>query len=254
MNPGDPITSPVPVSALFSAAREIPKSITRGPSAASSTFEGFRSRCTTPTAWIAVSPSASPAVSASTAPGGNGPCSATACAREGPGTYAVASHGSGPSASASATSAVNIPCTFRAAATSWRNRFRNSGSSASSARITLTATGRPPGERPRNTRPIPPLPSTPVSSYGPTRRGSPGFSPFTIAHPSPPSARASASNSGGHAYHSPLARRRHPQNWEYPQSRLPASVGCNSPNKVARPLAASRCQPSSTVRRASAQR
>jgi hypothetical protein len=62
MNPGDPITRPVWVSAVASAAaREIPKSITRGPSSASSTFDGFRSRCTTPAAWIAQRLSARPA-------------------------------------------------------------------------------------------------------------------------------------------------------------------------------------------------
>jgi len=50
MKPGEPITTFAPVSALASAASEIPKSMTRGPSSASSTFEGFKSRCTTPAA------------------------------------------------------------------------------------------------------------------------------------------------------------------------------------------------------------
>jgi hypothetical protein len=50
MNAGEPITTPVRVRCVASTAREIPKSITRGPSAASSTFDGFRSRCTTPAA------------------------------------------------------------------------------------------------------------------------------------------------------------------------------------------------------------
>ena len=63
---GEPITSPVPVSVVASAAREIPKSMTRGPSSANSTFDGFRSRCTMPAAWIAPKPSASPAASART--------------------------------------------------------------------------------------------------------------------------------------------------------------------------------------------
>jgi hypothetical protein len=48
MYDGVPTTSPVVVIAVFSSAREIPKSITRGPSRASSTFAGFRSRCTRP--------------------------------------------------------------------------------------------------------------------------------------------------------------------------------------------------------------
>jgi hypothetical protein len=44
MYPGEPITSPVSVSVVSSAAWAIPKSITRTPSAASITFDGFRSR------------------------------------------------------------------------------------------------------------------------------------------------------------------------------------------------------------------
>ena len=96
MNPGEPMTVPVWVSTLASAAREIPKSITRGPSSASSTFEGFRSRCTRPAAWIASRPSASPAASVSTEATGSGPWASTASASDGPATYAVASHGTGP--------------------------------------------------------------------------------------------------------------------------------------------------------------
>jgi hypothetical protein len=126
----------------------MPKSITRGPSEASSTLAGFRSRCTMPAAWIALSPSASPRASASTEAAGSGPCWVTASASDGPGTYSVASQGTGPSVSASMTGAVNSPLTLRATATSRRKRARNSGSVARSARITLTATGRPPGDRP----------------------------------------------------------------------------------------------------------
>ena len=66
MKLGEPNTMPVPVSMLASAAREMPKSMTRGPSSASSTFGGFRSRCTMPAAWIAPRPWASSAASAST--------------------------------------------------------------------------------------------------------------------------------------------------------------------------------------------
>ena len=50
MNPGEPTTRPAWVSMVDSAAREMPKSMTRGPSSASSTFDGLRSRCTTPAA------------------------------------------------------------------------------------------------------------------------------------------------------------------------------------------------------------
>ena len=41
MNPGEPITRPACVSAVDSTAREMPKSMTRGPSSAISTFDGF---------------------------------------------------------------------------------------------------------------------------------------------------------------------------------------------------------------------
>jgi hypothetical protein len=50
MYPGEPIIASAAAAALASAASEIPKSMTLGPSSASSTFEGFRSRCTTPAA------------------------------------------------------------------------------------------------------------------------------------------------------------------------------------------------------------
>lgn len=50
MKPGVPTTTPVRVRALASPATEIPKSITRGPSVASSTFDGLRSRWISPAA------------------------------------------------------------------------------------------------------------------------------------------------------------------------------------------------------------
>jgi hypothetical protein len=50
MKDGEPNTTPVPVSMVASAAREMPKSMIRGPSSANSTFDGFRSRCTMPAA------------------------------------------------------------------------------------------------------------------------------------------------------------------------------------------------------------
>src|SRR5690348_11646075 len=176
MKEGEPNTTPVPVSMVASAAREIPKSMIRGPSSASSTLAGFRSRCTIPAAWIAPRPSASPAASASTDEAGSRPWLATVSASDGPATYAVASHGVGAPTSASTTDAVNSPLTFRAAATSRANRLRNSACSASSALTTFTATSRPPRDWPRNTWPMPPLPSRPTIRYGPTRRGSWGRS------------------------------------------------------------------------------
>jgi hypothetical protein len=75
---------PVLVTVLASMAREIPKSITRGPSSAISTFDGLRSRCTRPAEWIASRPSASPAASASTDPAGSGPCRVTVSASDDP--------------------------------------------------------------------------------------------------------------------------------------------------------------------------
>ena len=65
---------------------EMPKSMTRGPSSASSTFDGLRSRCTTPAAWIALRLSARPAASVSSAPVGSGPCAFIASCNDGPGT------------------------------------------------------------------------------------------------------------------------------------------------------------------------
>jgi hypothetical protein len=47
---GDPMTIPVPVSTVEPTARAMPKSITRGPSGANSTLDGFKSRCTIPAA------------------------------------------------------------------------------------------------------------------------------------------------------------------------------------------------------------
>jgi len=157
--------------------------MTRGPSSASSTFDGLRSRCTTLASWIALRLSARPAASASSDVSGSGPWVSTASSSEGPGTYAVAIQATGPSMSASTTWAVKAPLTRRAAATSRPNRLRNSESAASSARMAFTATGRPPGETPRYTRPIPPWPSRPTSRYGPIDCGSSGCSSLTKANP-----------------------------------------------------------------------
>ncbi len=63
----------VTVSWIRSAARATPKSITRGPSRATSTLDGFRSRCTRPALWIDSSASAQPAASHRTAGTSSGP-------------------------------------------------------------------------------------------------------------------------------------------------------------------------------------
>ena len=118
-NPGQP--SPSSCSPLAAAARAIPKSVRRGPSSASKTFEGWRFPCTRPAAWMASSPSASPLASISRASAGTGPRSRIASASVGPSTYAVASHGTSPSGSASTTGVTKAPPTCRAAATSARN-------------------------------------------------------------------------------------------------------------------------------------
>ncbi len=86
MNWGEPTIMPVRVSDVASSARAIPKSITRGPSGARITLDGLRSRCTTPAAWMAWRASATPAISRKTMASGIGPCPATACCRDGPGT------------------------------------------------------------------------------------------------------------------------------------------------------------------------
>ena len=174
MNLGEPKTQPC--FAFAQAAHAIPKSIIRGPSSVSRTFEGFRSRWTTPAAWMAIRLSASPAASHSTLPTGSGPLLFTDSASDGPSTYSVASHGSGPSGSASTTGAANGSLTFLAAATSWRNCRWNSRSAASSTRMTFTATGWPSAEWPRKTRPKLPDPSCPDRRYGPIARGSSGRS------------------------------------------------------------------------------
>ena len=106
MNEGVPTIIPVEVIAVFSSAREIPKSITRGPSRASSTLAGFRSRCTSPAEWTACSASTRPPASRHTAAVGNGPAASTASASEGPGTNTVASRGGSSSGPAAITGAV----------------------------------------------------------------------------------------------------------------------------------------------------
>jgi hypothetical protein len=100
------MTTPVEVRELASAGRAMPKSMIRGPSSAMITLPGFRSRCTTPQAWIAASPSASPAPSPRTASSSSGPCSLIIWCRDGPGMNAVTSHGDSASGSASTTGAV----------------------------------------------------------------------------------------------------------------------------------------------------
>ncbi len=121
MKPGVPTTMPFVVSAVPLSAREMPKSITCGPPAASSTLAGLRSRWTSPQACTACSASASPAASRHAAASGSGPRDEMTVASDGPGTNTVASHGGSSSSPAVTTGAVYMPLTVRAAATSCRN-------------------------------------------------------------------------------------------------------------------------------------
>ena len=89
MNPGDPMLIPVRVTDVASSVCAMPKSITFGPSAVSSTLPGLRSRCTTPAAWMAASASASPAARLASIPGPNGPSCAAHSASVGPAAYSV---------------------------------------------------------------------------------------------------------------------------------------------------------------------
>ncbi len=85
MNGGVPINFPVSVRSSLSVGREIPKSMTFGPSSASRTLLGFKSRCTTPTRWMSRSASASPAISLRDWSGSMGPFRFTCSESVGPG-------------------------------------------------------------------------------------------------------------------------------------------------------------------------
>ena len=143
MNPAEPTVMPVMVRLVVSSAWAMPKSMTFGPAAVSSTLEGFRSRCTIPAAWIAVSASASPVARPYSIWGSSGPRAPTYSDSEGPSAYSVTRNGFGASVSASITRTVHMPWIMVSAVTSRPNLVRNSGLSASSGRSTLTATGWP---------------------------------------------------------------------------------------------------------------
>ena len=140
---------PVRVSDTESSTRAMPKSMTLGPPAARITLDGLRSRCTTPAAWMSASASASPAARANSPSGPNGPVASTEAASDGPAAYSVTRNGPFVSAPASITRTMRSPRTRASTATSRPNRARNSGSSASSGRMTLTATRRPSSATPR---------------------------------------------------------------------------------------------------------
>ncbi len=149
MKGGVPIIRPVVVRLWWSAARDMPKSMTRGPSSVIRTLPGLRSRCTSPARWMSRSASVRPSPSARSSRPLSGPSFSTTSARLSAGTYSVAIHGRSASGSASTTGAVKAPLTLRAAAISCRKRVRNSSSCAYGPCTSLTATCRPEAETPR---------------------------------------------------------------------------------------------------------
>ncbi len=180
MNGGVPINFPVSVRSSLSFGREMPKSMTLGPSSASSTLLGLRSRCTTPARWMSRRASASPAMSRRNCPGGMGPFRLTCSARVGPGMKRVAIQGRALSVSASTTGAVKAPLTCRAAATSCLKRPLNSGSFANSACTTFTASRSPEVEVARWTTPMPPEPRHDSRRYWPEYSGSSASAPDPV--------------------------------------------------------------------------
>ena len=143
MKPAEPTIMPVLVTEVASSVWAIPKSMTFGPLCPRITFDGLRSRCTTPAAWMAVSASASPVARPYSMSAPSGPLASMYSDSEGPGAYSVTMNGRDEFVSASITRTVHSPLTSISEATSRPNRARNSGSSASSGRSTLTATWLP---------------------------------------------------------------------------------------------------------------
>src|SRR6201987_1134281 len=119
MYAGVPTAPRAVVRPIRSAARATPKSITLGPSGATSTLDGFRSRWTRPAPWVEARASFHPPVGHLHGVTGSGPRASPGRARGGAGTDAVASPGRTAPGAAPTTAAVNTPLTFRAAATSW---------------------------------------------------------------------------------------------------------------------------------------
>lgn len=71
------------------SALAMPKSTTLGPSGPSSTFDGLKSRCTTPAAWMAARAVAVPTKRRSRSPPLSGPLSRTRSNSEGPSMYSL---------------------------------------------------------------------------------------------------------------------------------------------------------------------
>ncbi len=108
----------VPVESMI---RAMPKSTTRGPSAAISTLSGLKSRWTIEAWWIAVSAVAVPMASRSSTVPVSGPSSSMISRRGRPSMYSLAMYGVSPSRSASITRAVQNDATRCAAFSSLAN-------------------------------------------------------------------------------------------------------------------------------------
>ena len=164
----------------------IPNPPTRGPSWPTTTCEGVRSRWTTPAACTCASPSATARAKAGSWSAGSGPCAAIRSASVGPLGSAQTTQGRAAVGSASSTGRIRGPLTVRAAVTSAVNRARAWWSSAHRSSSTVSATGRPRAERPRNTVPSGVAPSLAASAYSPSRRGSLAFKGSVVLTCAPP--------------------------------------------------------------------
>ena len=142
-------TAPVMVVDVESSARAIPKSMTRGPPALSSTLAGLKSRCTTPASWIAASAVAVPMARPVNWAPVITPRSKTRSRSEGPSMYSLTMYGGTVPASAARIGAVQNGATRRAAASSRSKPVRARGSRPKSARRIFTATRRPDSDSPR---------------------------------------------------------------------------------------------------------
>ena len=182
MNPGDPTTRPgLRQHGWIRPRREMPKSITRGPSGDSSTFDGLRSRWITPAPWMAWERRGDPDRERLQIGAGQRPLLAYGLCQVRPLHVLRDEVGDRPSSirieHRSGEHAADPP-RRRDLAAEPGPELRVRGQLA---RMAFTATGRPPGETPRNTRPMPPWPSCPTSRYGPIDCGSSGCSSLANA-------------------------------------------------------------------------
>lgn len=142
-------TAVLDIVPVASSARAMPKSMTRGPSGASSTLAGLKSRCTTPAWWMAASAVIVPIASRSSSAPRSGPPAASTSDSDGPSMYSLTMYGRSPSTSESRTRAVQNADTRLAVATSAANRARALGSPLNRACSSFTATRRPSPSSPR---------------------------------------------------------------------------------------------------------